>query len=248
MERTQELVTYDGLPAAAGGAHALRIRQPERALAAWDRFLAACLLPETPPEWGMRLLRAGQDADAVSAARAAEETVSATLGGPSARQRALVEWRLPAERLGDALQLLAAASPAAGSAAPASRGQLAITVRASGGLIDPGTGARYPDLSAEHCGGFAVDGYGRKLGVSGLRGTFAAGSSKLSMWLVFPADERLRGAARHVQEHAPVPLSAKHWRRWTLTRTGSGYRSAKLVSPLVSDSTAQSKTVAPPVA
>lgn len=235
MELTHEIVTYDGLPASAGGAHAMRIRQPERALAAWDRFLADCLRPDVPPVWGMRLLRLGSGEDAASAARAAEDAVSAALGGPSARQRALVEWRLPVDRIGDALQVLVAAGATENAdTAP----QLAMTARVSGGLIDPATGSPYSGLSAEHCGGFAVDGSGRQLGVSGLRGTFGAGSSKLSMWLSLPADARLGGAARHVQEHAPVRLSTKHWRRWTLTRSGSSYRSAKLVSPLVSDSTA----------
>ncbi len=44
--------------------------------------------------------------------------------------------------------------------------------------------------------------------------------------------ERLAEAARRLQAHLPVRMSAKHWRRRRLTRDGSSYRSARIPSPL----------------
>ncbi|MBF6258516.1 hypothetical protein IU468_19630 [Nocardia farcinica] len=40
-----EVVTYDGLPAASGGAHRLRTRNPRLAWEAVQSFLDACVLP-----------------------------------------------------------------------------------------------------------------------------------------------------------------------------------------------------------
>lgn len=55
-----------------------------------------------------------------------------------------------------------------------------------------------------------------------------------SLWLGFPADDRLRDAAAHVQKHLPFRLSAKHWRRWRATKDGQPYRATKITSPLMS--------------
>ncbi|MCK0093828.1 hypothetical protein MWU77_23965 [Rhodococcus sp. F64268] len=99
-------------------------------------------------------------------------------------------------------------------------------------LIDPATGDAYAEVSVEDSGRFVVDGYGRTLGASGVRATIGSTASSLSLWLSFPGDHRLPAAAAHVQEHAPVRLSAKHWRRWTPSRTGDGYRSIRIPSPL----------------
>jgi len=81
-------------------------------------------------------------------------------------------------------------------------------------------------------GGFATDGYGGVLGESGVRATFGSAGSKMSVWFTFPGDERLGAAAAFVQEHAPGRLSSKHGRRWTPARSGDGYRSARMPSPL----------------
>ena len=40
-----ELVTYDGLPAASGGAHGLRVRRAATAHAGVDAFLSTCVEP-----------------------------------------------------------------------------------------------------------------------------------------------------------------------------------------------------------
>ena len=106
-----------------------------------------------------------------------------------------------------------------------------LAVNAPVRLLDPSSGTRYVGVSPEATGGFAVDGYGRTLGVSGVRATFGTTASSLSLWLSFPGDERLADAAAHVQAHVPVRLSAKHWRRWSAARSGNGYRSVRIPSP-----------------
>ncbi|WP_208719881.1 hypothetical protein [Amycolatopsis circi] len=100
-------------------------------------------------------------------------------------------------------------------------------------LVDAGTREPCAAVSNEDTGGFAVDGYGRILGASGVRATIGSASSSMSLWLSFPADDRLGPAAAQAQSHAPVRLSAKHWRRWTPSKNGNGYRSVKIPSPVV---------------
>ncbi|MBB1158393.1 MULTISPECIES: hypothetical protein [Amycolatopsis] len=99
-------------------------------------------------------------------------------------------------------------------------------------LVDPAGREPYAGVSEEDTGRFAVDGYGRTLGASRVRATIGSAASSLSLWLSFPADDRLSAAAAQVQKHAPVRLAAKHWRRWTPGRDEAGYRSGKIPSPV----------------
>lgn len=89
------------------------------------------------------------------------------------------------------------------------------------------------DSPPARLGGFAVDGYARLLGASGVRATSGTSASILPLWLNLPADERLGAAARHLQDHLPVKLPAEHWRRWVPTPASDGFKSTKIPSPLL---------------
>lgn len=218
-----EVVTYDGLPAASGGAHGLRARRPEAALAQVRAFLDACTVADRDPVWSL-VVSADGDGSADLA-----ETARAALGGPRERTRTGSTWGVAADAVPRALDLVAAAGPDARTRYGHPLATLTCTVPVR--LLDPATGAPSAGVTSEDCGGFAVDGYGRLLGASGVRATVGTSASSLSLWLNLPADDRLVPGARHVQEHLPFRLSAKHWRRWVPTRTG-GYRSVRLASPL----------------
>lgn len=221
-----ELVTYDGLPAASGGAHAMRTRKPSAAAAKFDAFLGACTTPARDSSSVLRIRAGGAEARSEHWRALATEM----LGGPSRTERTHQEWRVRQDRLSDVLAALDAATSddVTRFGSPLAALVLSAAVR----LVDPNDGAPYAGVSAEATGGFAVDGYGRTLGASGVRAAFGTTASSLSLWLAFPGDVRLDAAASHVQAHAPVRLSAKHWRRWTPTRSGDGYGSARIPSPL----------------
>lgn len=221
-----DFVTYDGLPAASGGAHALRVRRPTAAFERVDAFLTQCTLPEGDTSFGYRLWVGG----AADRTGRWQQWAASALGGVRRTQPSYREWNVRADNVVTVLEELETADADdvtrhGGSLVTLSR---STAVR----LMDPATGVAYVDVNTAASGGFAVDGYGRVLGASGVRATFGSAGSTMSLWLSFPGDERLAAAAAHVQAHAPVRLSAKHWRRWTVTGA-DGYRSARTPSPLV---------------
>ncbi|MGV2900101.1 hypothetical protein ACNPM4_00355 [Microbacterium sp. AGC62] len=228
MTLTQEVVTYDGLPASAGGAHSLRTKNPRTACESVQAFLDAAVVTIGAPEMSFQLWAGGppDETDRL------ESFAAAHLGGPQSRQRTHTEWRVRSDDVDAALDTLSGA----GSGAVTGHGHplASLVWNAQVALVDPATGSPYEGMDADAFGGFAVDGYGRLLGASGVRATFGTTASSLSLWLAFPADDRLHGAAAHVQKHLLFRLSAKHWRRWRATKDGQSYRATKITSPLVS--------------
>ena len=228
MTWNPEVVTYDGLPTSAGGAHSLRTKNPRTAYASVQAFLDAAVLTDGAPEMSFQLWAGGPP----DVAGRFEAFAAAHLGGPQSRQRTHTRWRVRADDVDATLEALSSA----GAGAVTGHGHpLATLVRtAQVALVDPVTRAPYEGIDADAFGRFAVDGYGRLLGASGMRATFGTTASSLSLWLAFPADDRLHDAADHVQEHLPFRMSTKHWRRWRATKDGQSYRSTKITSPLVS--------------
>lgn len=139
------------------------------------------------------------------------------------------------ERSADAVDHALDALVAVGPDAVTTHGRslAALTYSTPVRLLDPDTRTPYPDITPDAFGRFAADGYGRLLGGSGVRATLGTAASSLSLWLNLPADDRLPAGARHLQEHLPFRLSAKHWRLWRPTRSGDSYRATKIRSPIV---------------
>lgn len=221
-----EVVTYDGLPASAGGAHSLRAKRPDKAFGHLQGFMDACVEPVSSLSWVFRIAAGGAPAATESlVARASER-----FGGPRHRARTHTEWNVRPEFVDDALEVLAAAGPDAVTTHGSSLAALTCSTQVR--LVDPDVGGAYPDITADAFGGFAVDGYGRLLGDSGIRATLGTAGSALSLWLNLPADRRLSPGVRHLQDNLPFRLSAKHWRLWRPTRAGDSYRSTRIPSPL----------------
>jgi hypothetical protein len=189
-------------------------------------FLGAAVLTVGAPEMSFQLWAGGPPDIAGRFASFA----AAHLGGPQSRQRTHTQWRVRADDVDTTLDVLSGAD----SAAVTAHGHplAALVWNAQVALVDPATRAPYEGIDAEAFGRFAVDGYGRLLGASGVRATFGTTASSLSLWLAFPAGDRLQRAAAHVQEHLPFRMSTKHWRRWSATKDGQSYRAAKITSPL----------------
>ncbi|PTR31531.1 hypothetical protein C8K36_101562 [Rhodococcus sp. OK519] len=221
-----EVVTYDGLPASAGGAHSLRAKRPDKAFGHLQGFMGACIEPVSSPSWVFEIAAGGEAAPTASLVGLASER----FGGPRHRSRTHTEWNVRPDVVNDALEVLAAAGPDA--VTTHGRSLAALTCSTPVRLVDPDVGAPYPDITPDAFGCFVVDGYGRILGDSGIRATLGTAGSSLSLWLNLPADERLAAGARHLQDNLPFRLSAKHWRVWRPTRSGDSYRSTRIPSPL----------------
>ncbi|RVW07239.1 hypothetical protein EGT67_22015 [Prescottella agglutinans] len=220
-----EVVTYDGLPGSAGGAHSLRAKRPDEAFRRLHRFVEACTEPVSS-SWAFEIAAGGPDPATEQLVALATER----FGGPRHRARTHTQWNVPFESVDLALDALIAVGPDA--VTTHGRSLAALTYSTPVRLVDPDAGAPYPDITPAACGRFAVDGYGRLLGESGFRATLGTAASSLSLWLNLPADDRLSPGARHLQGHLPFRLSAKHWRLWRPTRSGDSYRSTKIPSPL----------------
>lgn len=220
-----QIITYDGLPVSAGGAHGLRGRDPRAAADRVQAFVSACLRVDDEPGAFLRLRTTPQDS--AQDAAAIEAAVRGRFGGQRATGAAGTEWNVPntPKDLGDALTLIAAAGRAEFPG-------LALVRTWTGRLLDPATGKPYPGISAERFGNYEVDGYGRLLGESGVRATISSGRSSLSLWLNLPADDRFARAVKHLDEYLPITMSGHHWRRWQPTRDGIDYRFFKEPSPL----------------
>lgn len=227
MTSIQEIVTYDGLPASAGGAHSLRAKDPRRAFGKVQAFVDAVGLIHGAPEISFRLWAGGPP----DIAARIESFAAEQFGGRQSQQRTHSQWRVRPESVDATLEVVAAAGSEAVTAHGHPLASLVWNARVT--LVDPVTRLPYEGIDADSFGRFAADGYGRILGESGVRGTFGTTASSLSLWLGLPADDRLHGAAVHVREHLPFRLSTKHWRRWSPTKDGRSFRSAKISSPLL---------------
>ncbi|MEB4613573.1 hypothetical protein [Leucobacter sp. M11] len=224
-DAADQIVTYDGLPASAGGAHGLRGRDPRAAAERVDAFLTACFRVDDPQDPVLRLRAGERDSAQDTAAIAA--AVRGRFGEPRVSADAAAEWLIPdtPQGLGDALTLIAAAVRAEHSG-------LDLVRTWSGRLLDPQTRRPYAGISAADFGDYAVDGSGRLLGESGVRATIGSGRSSISLWLNLPGDERFRPGVKHLAEHLPITLSPHHWRRWQATRDGLDYRFFREPSPV----------------
>ncbi|CAM2847431.1 hypothetical protein RHDE110596_03865 [Prescottella defluvii] len=221
-----QVVTYDGLPASAGGAHSLRTKRPDQAFRRVQGFLETCAEPVSSVSWSFRIAAGGPPASTEQLVAVATEC----FGGPRHRARTHTEWNVPPAAVDRAVAVLVTTGP--GAVTTHGHSLAALTCSAQVRLVDPAGSAAYPDITPDAFGRFVVDGYGRLLGASGLRATLGTAESSMSLWLNFPADERLSPGARHVQDHLPFRLSAKHWRLWRPTRSGDSYRADRIPSPV----------------
>ncbi|MDZ7917184.1 MAG: hypothetical protein U5O16_36030 [Rhodococcus sp. (in: high G+C Gram-positive bacteria)] len=219
-----EVVTYDGLPGSAGGAHSLRVKRPDVAFRRLQTFLESCTEPVSLPSWTFEIYKSGPSEPTAQLSLFATEL----FGGPRYKAQTHTEWNVPPGSVNEALDALVGCD----AVTTHGRSVAALTYSVPVRLIDPNTRAPYPDITPDACGRFAVDGYGRTLGESGIRATLGNAASSLSLWLNLPADERLSSGARHLQDHLPFRLSAKHWRLWRPNRSGDSYRSNKIPSPV----------------
>ncbi len=143
------VVTYDGLPASAGGAHSLRAKDPDKAFRRVRSFVEECTAQASPPSWVFRVAAGGPPA-------ATEHLVALAtdrFGGPRHRARTHTEWNVAPGAVDHALDMLGTAGPDAVTSHGHSLAALTCGMRVD--LLDPLARAPYPDITPDAFGRFA---------------------------------------------------------------------------------------------
>jgi len=234
----KSVVTYDGLPVKSGGAHHLRTRNPETALAQIQTFLSKCAAQSSAPRCTVNLL----SGETVGIPKEWTEILlyRFTDAYGSAKEKTLGEtleycWTIPEADIARQVEFL----NSLGTLPAHKYGMHSICVTAQYviQLVDRDSGIRWPHQDPSSYLNFQTSGYGEELGKSVVYARISDHST-MSLFLNFPfemRDPELRKAVNHVQNHLPFSLSKSHWKFWTLTKAGNKYLGRKIVSPLASD-------------
>jgi len=220
------LITYDGLPVSAGGAH--RLRGKDRS-AAWARilgFLTSFTTYEKPDD--VRLLLAeGPRIDHAFVSRAHRHATHAF--GPAKRRLAIAgaveerehRWALTAGDVDECLELMQSLEPFPSHwrGAP-----LVLAIGAAFRLCDPDSGVVFPAQDPELYGRQEIGGLGL-LGLSRIHLRLGT-TSTCALFLSLPfteATQVVRAYARRIDQSLPFRLSKAHWSRWQVNAGGTRF-------------------------
>lgn len=215
MTQCESVVVYDGLPLSSGAAHGLGRIGVHEAFEGWQGFLSACTENVESRTYFEFAHVPGIEADAQ-----VREAVEGAF--PGGRRRHAV----PADRVGEALDLMASLEPQ-----PTNEWGMAalwLWFHADFSLRRPDGGV-WPHQDAVEFGHFVTPG-GIALGKSGASLSLESRRS-MSLRLSLPeaTDGDVAATAAWLQAHLPFRLSTKQWTRWTLAKNGRTYRGRKIV-------------------
>ena len=134
-----EVVTYDGLPGSAGGAHSLRVKRPDVAFQRLQTFLESCTEPVSLPSWMFEIYQSGPSEPTAQLSSFATEL----FGGPRYKAQTHTEWNVPPGSVNEALDALVGCD----AVTTHGRSVAALTCSAPVRLIDPNARAPYPDIT-----------------------------------------------------------------------------------------------------
>lgn len=211
-------VTYVGLPISSGGAHSLGTMSRRVAYERTMTFLRTCTQPAGPISYSFGV----NDVPELRPIPQLERELKRRFGSYAS---------IPAERVGDALDFLDEIHPQ-----PTNRWGMApiwFWSTSAFRILDAATGEPVPAQDPGRFRGVEYA-FGVPLGSSGLRlileNTARIG---IEMCLPYPDDALLRRVVPWLQHHLPCKLSAKQWRAWTPTKTGS-FKSRRMAAPQAS--------------
>jgi hypothetical protein len=99
-------------------------------------------------------------------------------------------------------------------------------------LIDPQTKTELPHQDPEEYGGKPINVFGQQLGVTTLYLRMGPKTPTLYWFLCAPfedpADTAFLKLVRFWQRHFPATMLPKHWKRWKLSKKGTGYGGDKI--------------------
>jgi hypothetical protein len=231
------LITYDGLPVSAGGAHRIRGRDRQRIWQELQTFMRLFTTYDQPDAVELVLYEdESVDTEFIARARGA----AAGKFGRASRRRLVSgavevytdEWRLGPARVDDGLGLIRDLEPFDNHWLG---GPLMLRILAHFRLKDPDTGlilahqgsAAYRDQKADN---------GLPLGESSL-GVYLARPSTCGLFLSLPfaaVTPELIAYVSRLAGYLPFRLSPKHWTRWQLNRAGTRYYRRRVAFPALS--------------
>ena len=218
-------VTYVGLPIGSGGAHSLGRMSQRVAYERTTSFLQTCTELVSPTQYTFHVL----DVPELSRQLDLEAELERRFGpGEERRFGPGKRVAVPANRVDEALELLDDIHPQ-----PTNQWGMApiwFLAESSFQILDPATGIVLPGQHAER---FAGAEYVPRvpLGTSDLH-LILDNRARLGINLCIPdADnELLQGIVPWLEDHLPFKMSAKQWRSWTPTKSGS-FKSRRMAAP-----------------
>jgi hypothetical protein len=219
MMQAESAVAYDGLPISSGGAHALGRVSARQALESWRDFLAARTQPGPIACWF---------ALPMTPELIVEPDVAARIGS-AFPTRSRDEFPVPLERIDEAMDLWESIEPQ-----PTNQLGLApvwLRFSADFQMLAPDGSRVWPGQEPARFGQFQTPA-GVKLGSSSTRlALHAKRSFGLTLSIPDASDDDLNSVVPWLQAALPMRLSAKHWTRWSLTKSGRSYR-GKRITPV----------------
>lgn len=210
--------TYVGLPVGSGGAHGLGRMGMDKAYAVTEQFIATCATVTDRTEPRVKLRQVPELDIPESITTAVRNVFGDQDGG-----------RTSAERGIELLEQIAPQPTNEWGMAPV-RFVSTATVQ----LNDPATGAPLPGQDPSAFNGVEYE-WSVPLGLSQVR-LMLDNRASLAVELCIPNSDPgvLCRVAPWLQENLPFRLSAKHWRAWFPTKTGS-FLARRMPDPLTSD-------------
>jgi len=223
-------ITYDGLPISSGGAHSLRQKGFVAGFNALQNFVDSISLERNPSSVALELFNSGTRG--YSHFMALRWEFSKRFRGKQGRsigEHFGHQWDVPPSELGLLIHNLERLRPIplVGYAGRS------LVVHVYWKLIfSDQTGDQLPFQTRDNYVDFEV-GFQQYLGESILYARISENSSA-NLFLSLPFEvvqPECVELANRVQEAFPTRLSAKHWKRWTLTKKGTSYLGRKIPAP-----------------
>lgn len=208
-------ITYIGLPISSGGAHSLGRMSRRVAYERTMSFLRTCTEPHGPVTYAFDLPFVPERPPI----RALEHELKRRFGR---------DLEVPEERIDDALDFLDAIDPQPTN--PWGMAPIWLTGTSNFHILDPATGHPLPGQDPGRFGGAEYQA-GVPLGTSGMRLILENRALvAIELCLPDPDEALLSRVVPWLQRYLPCRLSAKQWRAWMATKTGS-FKARRIPAP-----------------
>lgn len=216
IEMAPAAVTYVGLPISSGGAHSLGRMSRRAAYARTISFLSTCTEPGGPISYEFRVNEVPRLPPVPHLERELQRRLGQYGGGLRGIDRRV---SVQEDRVAEALDLLDDLDPQ-----PTNQWGMApiwFWATSTFRIMDPATGRPLPGQDPARFRGVEYE-WRVPLGTSGLR-LILHNHAALGIELCIPQadNEVLSRVVPWLQQHLPLTLSAKQWRAWTPTKSGS---------------------------